>query len=85
MRNLYVADLKRILKDKLFLITIIIAVAFAFLTPLLYLVLFNVLEFEIEGPGLETIGFDVSSKTLLSSSVFSEKFASLTLKNFLPE
>lgn len=68
MTNLIKVDLKRILKDKLFLITIIIAVAFAFLTPLLYLVLFNVLEFEIEGPGLETIGFNVSSKTLLFSA-----------------
>ena len=44
MRNLYVADLKRILKDKLFLVTCILAGVFAVINPLLNKVLFEALD-----------------------------------------
>ena len=46
MRNLYKTDLKRIFKDKLFLITCILAGVFAFINPLLYKVLFVALGIE---------------------------------------
>lgn len=44
MRNLYISDLKKIFKDKLFLVTCILAVAFAVIMPLLYKVLFEALS-----------------------------------------
>lgn len=44
MRNLYVADLKRILKDKLFMVTCILAGVFAVINPLLNKVLFEALD-----------------------------------------
>ena len=44
MRNLYISDLKRILKVKLFLITCILAGVFALVNPLLYKVLFSLLD-----------------------------------------
>ena len=46
MRNLYITDLKRILKDKLFLIACILGGVFAPLTPLLNKILFSVLDLE---------------------------------------
>ena len=39
MKRLLISDYKRVFKDKLFLVICIVAVVFAFLTPLLYLVL----------------------------------------------
>lgn len=44
MRNLYAADLKRILKDKLFMVTCILAGVFAVINPLLNKVLFEALD-----------------------------------------
>ena len=44
MRNLYVADLKRILKDKLFTVTCILAGVFAVINPLLNKILFEALD-----------------------------------------
>ena len=44
MRNLYVADLKRIIKDKLFMVTCILAGVFAVINPLLNKVLFEALD-----------------------------------------
>ena len=46
MINLLKIDLKRVFKDKLFLIVCIIAVAFGMITPLLYKFLFGLLEVE---------------------------------------
>ncbi|MBR2612945.1 MAG: hypothetical protein IKC72_07735 [Clostridia bacterium] len=46
MRNLYITDLKRILKDKLFLIAAILAGVFALINPLLNKILFSALELE---------------------------------------
>ena len=44
MRNLYVTDVKRILKDKLFVVTCILAAVFAVINPLLNKVLFEALD-----------------------------------------
>ena len=44
MRNLYLVDLKRILKDKLFLVTCILATVFAVINPLLNKILFEALD-----------------------------------------
>ena len=41
MINLLKADLRRVLKDRLLIVLGIIAVGFAIVTPLLYVVLFN--------------------------------------------
>lgn len=44
MRNLYFADLKRILKDKVFLVTCILAGVFALINPLLNKAIFEMLD-----------------------------------------
>ena len=44
MRNLYVTDVKRILKDKLFTVTCILAGVFAIINPLLNKLLFDMLD-----------------------------------------
>ncbi len=44
MRNLYLADLKRILKDKLFMVTCILAGVFAVINPILNKALFELLD-----------------------------------------
>ena len=62
MRNLYLTDLKRIFKDKLFLITVILAGVFAVVNPLLYYALFQVLELG------ELLGQLVSAKSLFFTS-----------------
>ena len=46
MLRLIKTDLKRIIKDKLFLITLIIAVVFALMNPLIYKLLTVALGFE---------------------------------------
>lgn len=48
MRDLIKVDLRRVLKDKLFLVTCIIAAAFALLTPLLYQVLFGTMDQNVQ-------------------------------------
>lgn len=67
MRNLLVADLKRVLKDKLFLVICIIGACFAIFTPLLNLVLIKILG-SIELEELVEIGFDFSGKMMFFSS-----------------
>ena len=62
MRNLIKTDLKRIIKDKLFLISLIIAAGFALFTPLLYKALFSAMEMP------DMIGMVVSTETLYLSS-----------------
>lgn len=62
MRNLLKTDLKRILKDKLFMVASIIAVAFALLGPILYKVLFSALDLD----GM--LGTLVDAKTLFFNS-----------------
>ena len=59
MRNLYLTDLKRLFKDKLFLITVILALAFALFNPLLYYALFQLLELG------DLLGQMVNAKSLL--------------------
>lgn len=61
MRNLYVADVKRILKDKLFVVTCILAAVFAVINPLLNKVLFEALDL---GELLGTMG----AKTMFFSA-----------------
>ncbi len=46
MRNLYIMDVKRILKDKLFFVTFILAVVFAVINPLLNKLLFGLIDME---------------------------------------
>ncbi len=58
MRNLYVTDIKRILKDKLFLVTCILAGVFSAVNPLLYKLLFVALGIEDAG------GMMINSKSL---------------------
>lgn len=65
MLNLYKADLKRIFKDKLFFVAGIIAVAFAFFTPLLNKILFTVL-LELDDGLLA--GFGANAKTMFFSA-----------------
>ena len=66
MLRLIKTDLKRIIKDKLFLITLIIAVVFALMNPLIYKLLTVALGFEGEDMGM--LGILISSKQLLFSS-----------------
>ena len=54
MFNLVKCDLKRIVKDKLFLILCILGVVFALITPLLYVLLRDLLELEQDLLGLIT-------------------------------
>ena len=63
MRNLYVTDIKRILKDKLFLVTCILAGVFAIVNPLLNKILFTALD----------LG-DLVSNLLTSKSMFFTAF-----------
>ncbi len=62
MRELLKTDLKRVLKDKLFLVLCIIAAAFALFMPLLFKLLFGMMQME------EMLGAVVDAKTLLFSA-----------------
>ena len=62
MCKLYVTDLKRILKDKLFLVTCILAGVFAVINPLLNKVLFEVLDLG------EMLGAMVYAKSMFFTS-----------------
>lgn len=64
MRNLYVTDLKRILKDKLFMVTCILAGVFALINPLLNKLLFSFLGIE-----------DILGSTVNAKSMFFAAFA----------
>lgn len=58
MINLLKADFKRVLKDKLLLVVCILAVVFAFITPLLYRLL---LGDTLADPALEAMGLSIVS------------------------
>ncbi len=62
MRNLYIADLKRILKDKLFMVTCILAGVFAVINPLLNKVLFEALDMG------DLLGGMMNAKSMLFSA-----------------
>lgn len=62
MGSLLKTDIKRILKDKLFLIVLIIGAAFALFNPLLYKLIFSALDSE------EMLGMVVSAKSLFFES-----------------
>ena len=62
MLNLYITDLKKIIKDKLFLVTCILGIVFTLMTPVLYKALFEVL-----GVG-EILGDLIDAKTLTFSA-----------------
>lgn len=62
MRSLLKTDFKRIFKDKLFKILLIIGAAFALFNPLLYKLIFSTLEAE------EMLGIAVSGKSLFFSA-----------------
>lgn len=69
MFNLLKTDLKRSFKDKLFLILLIIAGAFALATPLLYKGIFMLLELDAESlKGMEMFGLSMDAKTMFFSS-----------------
>ena len=62
MRNLYLTDLKRILKDKLFMVTCIIAGAFALFNPLLYKLILDTVDIT------QLLGMTVNAKSLTFSA-----------------
>ncbi len=59
MRNLYITDLKRIFKDKLFLVTCILATVFALINPLLNKAIFELLGIN------DLLGSIANSKSML--------------------
>ncbi len=60
MRNLIASDLRRVVKDKLLMVVIIVAAAFAVLTPLLYWVLFKGMDaMTVEMLGVGTYAKDL--------------------------
>lgn len=62
MRNLYFTDIKRILKDKLFMVTCILAAAFAVINPLL-----NKVVFEMVDMG-DMLGVVMNAKSMMFSA-----------------
>lgn len=62
MRDLLKTDLRRLIKDKLFLVVCILGAVFAVFSPLLYKVLFGALEVE------DMLGMTVNAKTLFFSA-----------------
>ncbi len=72
MIDLLKTDLKRAVKDKLFIVICIIAGAFAIITPLLYKVIFVVLEFDEEAmQELEMLGMGIMNAKSIFFSSFS--------------
>lgn len=67
MRDLLKADLKRVFKDKLFIILSILAIVFALSTPLLYKALFSAFDIE-EMPELEMFGIFITAKSMFFTS-----------------
>lgn len=61
MLDLLKTDLKRVFKDKLFLITCIVAVAFAVTMPVLYKVLYTMVEMPPELSGMAALAVDAKS------------------------
>ena len=69
MFDLLKTDLKRALKDKLFLVLCIIAGAFAIFTPLLYKGLFTLLEIDAASmQELEMLGLGINAKSMFFQS-----------------
>lgn len=69
MIDLLRTDLKRALKDKLIIVLLIIAGAFALMTPLLYKAIFFFMELDNEiMPELEMLGIGVYAKSMFFSS-----------------
>lgn len=64
MRDLILTDFKRILKDKLCMVTLILCCAFAVFMPFLYAVLFNAVDTESMAAVFAALGFTINSKTL---------------------
>ena len=64
MRNLYVMDIKRILKDKLFMVTCILAGVFALINPLLNKLIFSLLDMEEVLDGI----MNVNAKSMFFSA-----------------
>lgn len=64
MLRLLYTDLKRIVKDKLFLIVCIIGAAFSIITPLIYFAIFSVLG---DMSDMELLGFGFTGKTMYFS------------------
>ena len=72
MIDLLKTDLKRAVKDKLFIVICIIAGAFAIITPLLYKVIFVVLKFDEEAmQELEMLGMGIMNAKSIFFSSFS--------------
>ena len=65
MKNLLITDIKRMVKDKLFLIAVIIGLAFAVTTPFMYKGLILLLDGQA---GAELFGSMMSAKSLLGTS-----------------
>lgn len=61
MSKLLLSDLKRIIKDKLFLVVCIIGIAFAIITPLLYYIIFGSME---DMPELDMMGISFTAKSI---------------------
>ncbi len=69
MLDLLKTDLKRSLKDKLFLVLAIIAGAFALVTPLLYKFIFLILQVDTGAmQELEMLGLQINAKAMFFSS-----------------
>ena len=65
MIDLLKADLKRAVKDKLFIVLSIIAVVFAFITPLLYKFIFEIMEVDVESmQELDIISGTINAKAM---------------------
>jgi ABC-type transport system involved in multi-copper enzyme maturation permease subunit len=60
MKNLLLSDFRRVLKDKMMLVILIIAVAFSFFTPILYAVIFS---FGVEGLDDPAISMLINAKS----------------------
>lgn len=70
MLKLLKVDLKRVFKDKLFLVMGILALAFAVATPLLYVVLFSSLGLNTDEMSmtLEALGMSINAKSMFFQS-----------------
>ncbi|MBR2988559.1 MAG: hypothetical protein IKC64_02415 [Clostridia bacterium] len=69
MRDLLKADIKRVLKDKLFIVISILAVAFALITPLLTKALVELISIEeSSGMGMEMLEMQLTAKSMFFSS-----------------
>ena len=64
MRNLYISDLKRIVKDKLFFVVCILAGVFAIINPLLYKLIFAAVREYASGVMADMLYSTVNAKSL---------------------